>query len=90
MERTELRELLPWPELTLIAIGLVLILGLMVRSSSSSCQQWKVQLTRINGAFLASAGAEEHPQPERDVAPERDALRDAARRLLDERPFGCL
>jgi hypothetical protein len=89
MERAELREL-PWPELTLLAIGLILILGLMVRSASPSCHHWKVQLTRINGAFLASAGAEEYPKPEHNVAEERAGLRDAARRLLDERPFGCL
>jgi hypothetical protein len=90
MERVELRESLPWPELTLLAVGLILILGLMVRSSTPSCHQWKVQLTRVNGAFFASAGAEEHPKPERGVADERAALTDAARRLLDERPFGCL
>jgi hypothetical protein len=90
MERGELRELFPWPEMMLIAIGLMLILGLMVTSSSSSCRHWKVQLHQVNGAFLASAGAEEYPQPERDVVSERAALRDAARQLLDERPFGCL
>jgi hypothetical protein len=92
MERAELRELFPWPELVLVAIGLVLILGLMARSSTSSCHRWKQQLTQINGAFMASAGAEEHPlaQPERGVTEEREALRDAARRLLDQRPFGCL
>jgi hypothetical protein len=89
MERAELREL-PWPELTLLAIGFILILGLMARSSTASCHHWKAQLSRINGAFLASAGAEEYPQPERGVADERAALSDAARRLLDERPFGCL
>jgi hypothetical protein len=90
MERTELREVLPWPELTLVAIGLIFILSLMVRNSSSSCHQWKVQLTRVSGAFVGAAGAEEHPQPERGVEEERAALREAARRLLDERPFGCL
>ena len=89
MERAELREL-PWPELTLLAFALVLVLSLTVRSSSPSCHHWKVQLNRLNGAFLASAGEEEHPKPERGVADERAALRDAARRLLDERPFGCL
>jgi hypothetical protein len=92
MERAELRELFPWPELMLVAIGLILILGLMVRSSTSSCHQWKQQLNQVNGAFMASAGAEEHPlaEPERGAAEERAALRDAARRLLDQRPFGCL
>jgi hypothetical protein len=90
MERAELREVLPWPELTLIAIGLVLILSLMVRNSSPSCHQWKVQLTHVSGAFVGAAGAEEHPQPERGVAAERAVLREAAHRLLHERPFGCL
>ncbi len=89
MQRADLREL-PWPELTLLAIGLILILGLMVRSSSPSCHHWKVRLTRVNGAFLASAGEEEYPKPERGVVDERTALTDAARRLLAERPFGCL
>jgi hypothetical protein len=79
-----------WPELTLIAVGLILVLGLMVTSATPSCHHWKVRLHRVNGAFLASAGAEEYPKPERGVADERDALTDAARRLLDERPFGCL
>ncbi len=92
MERAELRELFPWPELVLVVIGLVLILGLMARSSTASCHHWKQELNRVNGAFMASAGAEEHPglEPERGVAEEQRALRDVARRLLDERPFGCL
>jgi hypothetical protein len=90
MERAQLREVVPWPEITLVAIGLILIIGLMFRTSSASCHQWKAQLDRVNQAFLASAGAEEHPQPERDVVHEGASLRETARRVLDARPFGCL
>ena len=88
MQRAQLRGF--WPELTLIAVGLILVLWLMVTSATPSCHHWKVQLHRVNGAFLASAGAEVYPKPERGITNERAALSDAARRLLDERPFGCL
>jgi hypothetical protein len=90
MERVDLRKL-PWPELTLMAIGLLFILVLMVRTSSSACHHWKERITRISGAFLAAAGEVEYPRSGSGMEDgERSALRDAARRVLDERPAGCL
>lgn len=89
MERVETRNL-PWPELSLIAVGLLFVLVLMVRTSSTSCHHWKTRMTEIGGAFLAAAGEEEYPRPERGVPEERTALRNAARQALDDRPLGCL
>lgn len=89
MQRVETRNL-PWPELTLIACGLLFILVLMVRSSSGACHHWKGEMVELSGAFLAAAGEEEYPQPETAVSEERTALRNAARRIIDERPFMCL
>lgn len=89
MERARVRAL-PWPELTLIVCGLAMVIGLMVVGATPSCHQWKEQLLRISGAYLGAAGEEEHPQPESGVSAERQDLRNATRRVLDERPFGCL
>lgn len=89
MELARVRRL-PWPELTLLACGLFLALGLMFRASSEQCHEWRERLSRVTGAFLAAAGAEEYPLLEGNVAPEREGLRNATRRLLDDRPFGCL
>ena len=89
MDRAQLRAM-PWPELTLIALGLLFVVALMVGSSTHSCHQWKDRLVQLSGAFLGAAGAEEHPQPEHGVTQERRALQDAASRLLDDRPFACL
>ena len=80
----------PWPELILLAGGVLFILLMMVRSSSGSCHHWKAEMTHVSGAFLAAAGEEEYPQPETGVEEERTVLRDAARRIIDERPFMCL
>jgi hypothetical protein len=90
MERVDLKKL-HWPELTLVAFGLLVVLVLMVRTSSSACHHWKEDMTQLSGAFLAAAGEVEYPQagPAIDNA-DRVALRNVARRVLDERPFGCL
>jgi hypothetical protein len=90
MERVDLRKL-HWPELTLVAFGLLFILALMVRTSSSACHHWKEDMVHLSGAFLAAAGEIEYPQPGQGIDDaERASLRNAARRILDERPFGCL
>ena len=89
MDRAALRRL-PWPELTLIAFGVLFLFAVMVRSSTHSCHEWKMRLTNVSGAFLAGAQEENHPQPERGVEQERAELQNAARRLLAERPFACL
>jgi hypothetical protein len=90
MERTPLRNF--WPEITLIAGGLIFVLIIMVTASSHACHQWKQQLNEISGAFMGAAGAEEHPatEPERGGEQERTEIQNAARHLLAERPFGCL
>ncbi len=91
MERVATRARdLPWPELTLLACGLLVILVLMVRTASTECHHWKQRMTEIGGAFLAAAGEEEFPQPETGIPEERSALRNAARQALDDRPLGCL
>lgn len=89
MELARVRRL-PWPELTLLAFGLLFVLGLMYKSSSEQCHEWRERLSRVTGAFLAAAVEEEYPLPDGNVAPDREPLRNATRRLLDERPFGCL
>ena len=89
MERVDLKKL-HWPELALVTFGLLFVLALMIRTSSSACHQWKQEMVQLSGAFLAAAGEEEYPQPETGVSEERQALRDVARRILDERPTGCL
>lgn len=90
MERVDLRKL-HWPELTLVAFGLLFIMVLMVRSSSTACHHWKERITLVSGAFLAAAGEVEFPRAGNAIDDgERAALRDAARRVLDDRPMGCL
>lgn len=90
MDRATVRTL-PWPELVLLACGLFLALGMMVRTSSGQCHEWKDRLNRVTGAFLAAAGEKEYPQPgTHGNAEDRDALRRATNRMLDDRPFGCL
>ena len=91
MERVEVStDKRPWPELLLLAGGFLFILVMMVRSSSGDCHHWKAEMVQVSGAFLAAAGEEEYPQPEAGVDEERTALRNAARRIIDERPFLCL
>ncbi len=82
----------PWPELTLLAFGLLFILVMMVRSSTGSCHHWKAEMAQVGGAFLAAAGEREYPQADaHSVRDERrTSMRDAARRTLDARPFMCL
>jgi len=98
MERVEFRTW-PWPELTLIACGLILVLVVMLKSSTDTCHQWKEQLRRVSGAFIGAAGTEEHPklpgteehpEPQRGVGEERVALSKAARQVLDQRPSLCI
>jgi hypothetical protein len=94
MDRAAVRKL-PWPELALIACGLLFVMALMFTTSSHTCHQWKEDLRRVSGAFLAGAGEKEYPPPasgvsRERVSRERASLRSTARRVLDERPFGCL
>jgi len=89
MERVEGRRL-PWPELALIACGLIIILVVVFKSATPSCHQWKQRLSNVSAAFMGAAGAEEHPQSERPVENDHDTLSRAARRVIDDRPFACL
>jgi hypothetical protein len=90
MERVDLKKL-HWPELTLVAFGLLVVMVLMVGTSSSTCQRWKEDMTHLSGAFLAAAGEVEYPQAGMGLSDDdHGRLRNAARRVLDERPFGCL
>jgi len=91
MERVEERTSLPWPELALIACGLIIVLVVAFRSATPSCRQWKQRLGDVSAAFMGAAGAEEHPQAGgRPVENDHAPLSQAARRVLDERPFACL
>ncbi|MGH8973731.1 MAG: hypothetical protein ACRD0C_11075 [Acidimicrobiia bacterium] len=89
MERLAARQLL-WPELILAGIGVVVILVLMVRTASADCHHWKERITYVGGAYLAAAGEEEFPMPERGVKDEHAAMQREARRVLADRPLGCL
>jgi hypothetical protein len=92
MERVKGRISLPWPELALVACGLILVLVITFRSSTSDCHHWKQRLHDVSAAFLGAAGAEEHPLPGHPstAADDHAALSRAASRVLDERPFACL
>ncbi len=89
MESLRTRNL-PLPELILGGFGLLCILFLMVRTASTDCHHWKERITYVGGAFLAAAGEEEYPQPEKGVADERTQMSNEARKVLDDRPLGCL
>ncbi len=89
MERIDIRRLLT-PELILFLFGVFLALGVMVRTSTGECHQWKDRLGRVAGAYLAAAGEREFPAPGiQTVAEDRERLRRATSRMLDDRPFGC-
>jgi len=89
MQRVDLKKV-QWPELTLVVFGLLFVLVLMIRTSSTACHHWKQQMVQLGGAFLAAAGEEEYPQPETGISQERQNLRSVAQRILDQRPAGCL
>jgi hypothetical protein len=90
MERVEERTSRPWPELALIACGLILILVVAFRSSTPSCHHWKQRLGDVSAAFMGAAGTEEHPQSWRPAEDDHATLSRAARRVIDDRPFACL
>ena len=91
MERVEGRRL-PWPELALIACGLIIVLVVAFRSATPSCHHWKQRLNDVSAAFMGADGAEEHPQPGRPSTAEEEhaTLSRAASRVIDDRPFACL
>ena len=89
MERVEGRRV-PWPELTLIACGLIIILVVSFQSSTHTCHQWKQRLGDVSTAFMGAAGTEEHPQSRRPADYDHTDLSRAARRVIDQRPFACL
>jgi len=89
MERVEGRTL-PWPELALIACGLIIILVVTFKSATPSCHQWKRRLGDVSAAVQGAAGTEEHPQSRRPADYDHTDLSRAARRVIDERPFACL
>ena len=89
MERVEGRNL-PWPELALIACGLMIILTVSFKSATHDCHQWKQRLGNVSAAYMGAAGTEEHPQSAGPVEIDHTALSRAARRVIDERPFACL
>ena len=77
------------PELILLLVTALVFLGLMWRTSSGACHHWKDQLGHVTGAFLAAAGEKEYPSPGPRIE-DREGLRRATKRLLDDRPFGCI
>lgn len=89
MERVEGRKV-PWPELALIASGLIITLTVTFKSSTHDCHQWKQRLGNVSAAYIGAAGTEEHPQSARPDEDDHSVLTRAARRVIDERPFACL
>jgi hypothetical protein len=89
MERVDVRRL-HWPELTLMACLLIIIVVVTFQSSTHSCHQWKQRLGDVSAAYLGAAGTEEHPQSGRPIETDHEGLGRAARRVIDERPFACL
>jgi len=88
VERADVRRLLTPELIGLVCLALV-SMGLMWRTSSGSCHHWKDKLSHVTGAFLAAAGEEEYPSPGPKIQ-DREGLRRATKRLLDDRPFGCI
>ena len=88
MEQVGIRKLLT-PELVLLLCAALVTIGLMWRTSSGECHHWKDKLGQVTGGFLAAAGEEEYPSPGPKVQ-DRDGMRRATKRLLDDRPFGCI
>lgn len=87
-ERVGIRRFLI-PEVILLLAAVLVAMGLMFRTSSGACHQWKDRLGSVTGAFLAAAGEEEYPTGGPKVQ-DREGLRRATKRLLDDRPFGCI
>ena len=81
---------MPWPELALIACGLIIILVVTFKSTTPSCHQWKQRLSTVSAAYMGAAGTEEHPQSRRPADYDHSDLSRAARRVIDQRPFACL
>ena len=89
MERVEGRRV-PWPELALIACGLIIIMVVTFQSATPSCHQWKRRLGDVSAAYMGAAGTDEHPQSRRPADNDHADLSRAARRVIDERSFACL
>lgn len=88
-EQAGIRELLK-PEWIILLCAILVTFGLMWRTSSGECHQWKTRLGHVTGGYLAASGEEEYPQPGlRSDQDSRAGLRREAERLLDARPFGC-
>jgi hypothetical protein len=94
MERVEERRRrlpeLHWPELTLIVCGLIIVLVVTFQSATPSCHHWKQRLNDVSSAFMGAAATEEHPQSDRPIETDHAGLSQAARQVLDERPFACM
>jgi hypothetical protein len=88
VDRAEIRRRLT-PELILLLLAALVLVGLMWRSSSGTCHHWKDQLGHVTGGFLAAAGEKEYPAPGPKIE-NREGLRRATKQLLDDRPFGCI
>lgn len=88
-EQPGIRELLK-PEWIILLCAMLVTFGLMWRTSSGECHQWKTRLGHVTGGFLASAGEEEYPEPGlRTDQGARAGLRREAEKVLDARPIGC-
>jgi hypothetical protein len=88
VDRVRIRRLLT-PELIVLLAAALVLMALMWRSSSGACHHWKDQLGHVTGGFLAAAGEKEYPSSGPRIE-DREGLRRATKRLLDDRPFGCI
>jgi hypothetical protein len=88
-EQAGIRDLLK-PEWIILFCAVLVTFGLMWRTSSGECLEWKTRLSHLAGGALASAGEEEYPQPgSRTDQEARAGLRREAQKVIDARPFGC-
>ena len=89
MDRDTLREVLR-PEWVLLFVAVMVTFGLMWRTSSGECHDWKMRLGHVTGGFLTAAGEQEFPRPgPRTDEASRNSLLRETKRVLDSRPFGC-
>jgi len=89
VDREALREILR-PEWVLLLIAVLVTFGLMWRTSSGECHEWKMRLGHVTGGFLTAAGEQEFPRPgPRTDDSSRQSLLRETKRVLDSRPLGC-
>ena len=86
MDRAALRAL-PWPEIVIGTVVVVLFLVVMLASADPECHAWRDRRAEFMTAYLAPNGDEGSSGEATSSASE---LRARVKRWMDQRPFACL